>query len=189
MRMWFLQLSIYACELTLDPNTAHRNLELSDSNRKVTLRTDEQPYPDRPERFDFRKQLLCTGGLSTAGRFYWEVEREGVVHVAVTYERIQRKGQFDDSCLGRNDQSWSLRCADDGYSVRHNNKRTSIYVPSSSRVGVYLDWPAGTLSFYKVSSDKLTHLHTLNTKFTEPLFPAFRIKPGQLKASVSLCQV
>ncbi|XP_051813261.1 NLR family CARD domain-containing protein 3-like [Acanthochromis polyacanthus] len=179
----------YACELTLDTNTAHRQLELSDNNRKVTVRTDEQPYPDCPDRFDFWCQVLCTDGLSTAGRFYWEVEREGVVHIAVTYKGIQRKGAYDDPCLGRNDQSWSLRCSDDDYSLWHNNKRTSIYVPSTRRVGVYLDWPAGTLSFYKVSSDRLRHLHTVRTTFTKPLFPAFKIKPGQLNSSVSLCQI
>uniref|UniRef100_UPI003AAE4AC8 protein NLRC3-like n=1 Tax=Centroberyx gerrardi TaxID=166262 RepID=UPI003AAE4AC8 len=62
----------YACELTLDPNTANRNLFLSEDNRKVTEVEEEQPYPDHPERFDFWDQLLCRNGLT--GRCYWEVK-------------------------------------------------------------------------------------------------------------------
>uniref|UniRef100_UPI003AADE54A ribonuclease inhibitor-like n=1 Tax=Centroberyx gerrardi TaxID=166262 RepID=UPI003AADE54A len=61
----------YACELTLDPNTANRNLFLSEDNRKVTFVGEEQPYPDHPERFDFCCQLLCRNGLT--GRCYWEI--------------------------------------------------------------------------------------------------------------------
>ncbi|KAI3352656.1 hypothetical protein L3Q82_020125 [Scortum barcoo] len=64
-----------ACELTLDTNTAHRNLKLSEDNRKVTLVSEEQPYPDHPERFDVWPQLLCRTGLT--GRCYWEVEWRG----------------------------------------------------------------------------------------------------------------
>uniref|UniRef100_UPI003AAF644A uncharacterized protein n=1 Tax=Centroberyx gerrardi TaxID=166262 RepID=UPI003AAF644A len=80
----------YACELTLDPNTAHRNLFLSEDNRKVTRVREEQPYPDHPERFDYRPQLLCRNGLT--GRCYWEVEREGEVDIGVTYRGISRRG-------------------------------------------------------------------------------------------------
>ncbi|XP_067365673.1 NLR family CARD domain-containing protein 3-like isoform X2 [Channa argus] len=175
----------YACELTLDPNTAHKNLKLSTNNRKTTFEREAQPYPDNSDRFDYRNQVLCTEGLT--GRCYWEVEWSGKVHIAVTYKEIRRIGQFDDSCLGRNDQSWSLRCCEDGFSARHDNKRTSIHTPPSCRVGVYLDWPKGSLSFYSVTSGKLIHLHTFQTKFMEPLHPAFRLTV--LDSSVSLCQM
>ncbi|XP_067084502.1 NACHT, LRR and PYD domains-containing protein 12-like isoform X1 [Osmerus mordax] len=180
----------YACELTLDPNTAHSILSLSEENRKVTWRWRAvQPYPDHPERFDYWPQVLCREGLS--GRCYWEAERSGGgwVHIAVTYKGISRRGRSDDSVLGHNNKSWSLRWDDDRYSARHNKKRTVIPVPPSSshRVGVYLDWPAGTLSFYTVSSDTLTHLHTFHSTFTEPLYPGFWVY--DCDSSVSLCQV
>ncbi|XP_073341104.1 uncharacterized protein [Pagrus major] len=178
----------YACKLTLDPNTANKNLMLSDNNRKVTVGKEKQPYPDDPERFDYWKQLLCKDGLT--GRCYWEVEWKGYVYIAVTYRGIQRRGQGDNCCLGRNDQSWSLSCSDDkGYSVRHSNRRASIRRRSLNRVGVYLDWAAGTLSFYTVSSDKVTHLHTFQTTFTEPVYPAFRMKMDPSNPSVSLCPI
>uniref|UniRef100_A0AAY5KL01 B30.2/SPRY domain-containing protein n=1 Tax=Esox lucius TaxID=8010 RepID=A0AAY5KL01_ESOLU len=148
----------YVCDLTLDPNTVNRNLSLSEENKKVTCGREEQPYPDHPERSDFWPQVLCREGLS--GRCYWEVERSGGgAWIGVTYKGINRRGEGDDCWLGYNDKSCSLDCYDDCYSVRHNNKTTVIPVTSSDshRVGVYLDWPAGTLSFYRVSSDTLTH--------------------------------
>ncbi|XP_070778500.1 protein NLRC3-like [Enoplosus armatus] len=181
----------YACELTLDTNTVNRNLHLSDNNRKVTLVTEKQPYPDHPERFDFWFQLLCRDGLT--GRCYWEVDWRGLVYISVTYRGIRRRGKSDDCRFGGNNQSWSLLCSDDGSSsVWHNNRRT-VPPPSSSssssshRVSVYVDCPAGTLSFYRVSSDTLIHLHTFNTTFTETLYPGFWVLTSG--SSVSLCSL
>ncbi|XP_042169243.1 NLR family CARD domain-containing protein 3-like [Oncorhynchus tshawytscha] len=173
----------YVCDLTLDPNTAHRHLSLSEGNRKVTWRREEQPYPDHPERFDDCRLVLCREGLT--GHCYWEVEWSGGAVIGVTYKGISRRGRGEDCCLGYNDKSWSLSCSDNSYIARHNNNPTTIDVPSSSshRVGVYLDWPAGTLSFYRASSDTLTHLITFTSTFTEPLYPGFGVWIG---SSVSL---
>ncbi|XP_053187038.1 stonustoxin subunit beta-like [Scomber japonicus] len=179
------------------PNTMHRKLKLSDNNRKVTHVMKDQSYPDHPDRFDVWPQLLCRNDLT--GRCYWEVEWRGRVDMSVSYRRISRKGVGDDCWFGKNDQSWSLRCSDDGcYSVCHNKRETSIsssFSSSSSssssssvsnRVAVYVDCPAGTLSFYRVSSDTLIHLHTFNTTFTEPLYAGFTVWSG---SSVSLSLV
>ncbi|XP_076137443.1 NACHT, LRR and PYD domains-containing protein 12-like isoform X2 [Alosa pseudoharengus] len=167
----------YACDLTLDPNTANRRLSLSEGNRKVTCVLEQQPYPEHPERFDSIYPLvLCREGLT--GRCYWEAEWSGDngALISVAYKSIERKGNSDDVIMGHNAKSWSLCCSPDhSYSVWHNNKRTVIPAPSSrSRtVGVYLDWPAGTLSFYSVSTNTLTHMHTFHSTFTEPLYPGF----------------
>uniref|UniRef100_A0A3Q3ECH6 B30.2/SPRY domain-containing protein n=1 Tax=Labrus bergylta TaxID=56723 RepID=A0A3Q3ECH6_9LABR len=184
----------YACELELDTNTVNRNLKLSDNNRKVTRVKELQSYPDHPDRFDnWCPQLLCRTGLT--GRCYWEVEWRGEVYVSVSYRGIRRRGDRAECLFGYNDQSWSLICSDEGYSVCHNNIRTEISSSSSSsssssisnRVAVYVDCPAGSLSFYRVSSDTLIHLHTFNTTFTEPLYPGFMFwSPG---SSVSLCRL
>ncbi|XP_071003695.1 NLR family CARD domain-containing protein 3-like [Oncorhynchus clarkii lewisi] len=177
----------YVCDLTLDLNTVNRLLSLSEENRKVTCRREKQPYPDHPERFKDCGQVLCREGLT--GRCYWEVEwsGEGAV-IGVTYKGISRRGEVNDCCLGYNDKSWSLDCIENSYSACHNNNHTTIDVPSSSshRVGVYLDWPTGTLSFYRASSDTLTHLITFTSTFTEPLYPGFRLL--WVDSSVSLCQ-
>ncbi|XP_055768111.1 NLR family CARD domain-containing protein 3-like isoform X2 [Salvelinus fontinalis] len=166
----------YVCDLTLDPNTVNRLLSLSEKNRKVTCRREEQPYPDHPERFKDCGQVLCREGLT--GRCYWEAEwiGSGAV-IGVTYKGISRRGRGRDCWLGYNDKSWSLFSSDNSYSACHNNNTTITDVPlsSSHRVGVYLDWPAGTLSFYRASSDTLTHLITFTSTFTEPLYPGFRL--------------
>ncbi|XP_044043374.1 protein NLRC3-like isoform X1 [Siniperca chuatsi] len=180
----------YSCELTLDTNTVNTTIKLSDDNRKATLVKEDQPYPDHPDRFDYWSQLLCRNGLT--GRCYWEVEWRGRVVISVSYRGISRRGGREDCLFGRNDQSWSLSCSvGGGYSVCHNNRETSIsssFSSISNRVAVYVDCPAGTLSFYRVSSDTLIHLHTFNTTFTEPLYPGFGVwfRPG---SSVSLCSL
>ncbi|XP_051237215.1 NACHT, LRR and PYD domains-containing protein 12 isoform X5 [Dicentrarchus labrax] len=180
----------YSCELTVDTNTVNRNLKLSDNNRNVTYVGEKQLYPDHPERFDYWAQLLCRNGLT--GRCYWEVEWRGCVYISVSYRGIRRRGNSADIRFGGNDQSWTLECSDDGvYSVWYNNRRTALPSSSSSssvsnRVGVYVDCPGGTLSFYRVSSDTLIHLRTFNTTFTEPLYPGFRFWFG---SSVSLCSL
>ncbi|CAI5682314.1 unnamed protein product [Oreochromis niloticus] len=182
----------YSCQLTIDTNTVNAKLQLSDNNRKVTHVEEVQSYPDHPDRFDVLPQLLCRNGLT--GRCYWEVEWRGNVFISVSYRSIRRKGGSDDCEFGWNDQSWSLSCDYNGPRyVRHNNIKTSISSSSSSsssssvsnRAAVYVDCPAGTLSFYRVSSDTLIHLHTFNTTFTQTLYPGFRLRsPG---SSVSLC--
>ncbi|XP_022625693.1 protein NLRC3-like [Seriola dumerili] len=175
----------YSCQLTIDTNTVNRQIKLSDNNRKVTRVEEDQSYPDHPDRFDQCPQLLCSTGLT--GRCYWEVEWRGAVDVSVSYRGISRKGDSKDSVFGKNDQSWSLFCSGAGYSVCHNKTVTSISSSSvSNRVVVYVDCPAGSLSFYRVSSNKLIHLHTFNTTFTEPLYPGFGVwfNPG---SSLSLC--
>ncbi|XP_048103735.1 stonustoxin subunit beta-like [Alosa alosa] len=186
----------YACVLTLDPNTAGKELSLSEGNRKVTFVREQQLYPEHPERFDWwRPQVLCREGLT--GRCYWEAEWSDRgdmwngsrgARITVAYKSIKRKGGGDDVIMGWNAKSWSLDCYPDRYSVWHNNKHTDIPAPSSrSRtVGVYLDWPAGTLSFYSVSTNTLTHLHTFHSTFTEPLYPGFGLWTD---SSVSLCQI
>uniref|UniRef100_A0AAQ4QCA8 B30.2/SPRY domain-containing protein n=1 Tax=Gasterosteus aculeatus aculeatus TaxID=481459 RepID=A0AAQ4QCA8_GASAC len=174
----------YSCELTIDTNTVNKQLKLSDNNRKVTRVKEDQSHPDHPDRFDYCSQLLCRTGLT--GRCYWEVEWRGRVYVSVSYRGIRRKGNSRDCWFGSNDQSWSLSCSGGGYSVCHNKTVTRITSSSSSgRVAVYVDCPAGSLSFYRVSSHTLIHLHTFSTTFTEPLYPGFR--SWSYGSSVSLC--
>ncbi|XP_061588909.1 NACHT, LRR and PYD domains-containing protein 4-like [Cololabis saira] len=176
----------YSCQLTIDTNTVNNNIKLSDNNRKMFVEED-QLYPDHPDRFHYWCQLLCREVLTA--RCYWEVQRRGTVSVSVSYRRIRRKGNSVDCVFGQNDHSWSLSCSDDGqYRVWHNKRETSSSSSSSvsDRVAVYVDVPAGTLSFYSVSSDRLIHHHTFNTTFTEPLYPGFWFSSGS-GCSVSLC--
>ncbi|XP_067296668.1 NLR family CARD domain-containing protein 3-like [Pseudorasbora parva] len=176
----------YACVLTLDPNTAHTQLILSEENRKATCVKDHQSYPGHPERFKHQEQVLCRESLT--GRCYWEVRWSGSGHVAVAYKGISRKCGID-CWFGLNEKSWSMYCSDMNYTVWFNNISTDVSGPSarSNRLGVYVDVPAGTLSFFSVSdTHTLTHIHTFNTTFTEPLYAGFGVYP---ESSVSLCQI
>ncbi|XP_035647057.1 E3 ubiquitin/ISG15 ligase TRIM25-like isoform X3 [Oncorhynchus keta] len=168
----------YSLPLTLDPNSAQECLCLSEGNRKVTNNGKAQPYLHHSDRFTYFVQVLCRQGLSRAS--YWEVEWSGdSVNVAVSYKGIIRKGdQWNGvAAFGRNDLSLSLYCSTSSCTFMHNCSTTVITVPCSSRVGVYLDHTAGTLSFYNVS-DTMTLLHRVQTTFTEPLYPGFTVGHG-----------
>ncbi len=180
-----------ACFLTLDPNTANTQLSLSEENRKVTNVFESQSYHDHPDRFDGVHQVLCRE--SVCGRCYWEIEWSGeYVYISVSYKTISRKGEGKECVFGNNDQSWSLYCSPSSYSLyhngrhsfRHNKIETDLPVkPISSRIGVFVDHSAGTLSFYNVS-ERMSLIHTEQTTFTQPLYPGFNV---YCESSVKLC--
>ncbi len=180
-------------------------LRLSERNRVITDTDTDQSYPDHPDRFDVYQQVLCRE--SVCGRCYWELEWSGYVFISVSYKSIRRKGRGVECVFGSNDQSWSLICFPSSYSFRHNNIQTDLSVkPISSRIGVYdddddirrigvydddddiwrigvfVDHGAGTLSFYSVS-DTMSLIHTVQTTFTQTLYPGF----GFVYGSVKLC--
>uniref|UniRef100_A0A8C1FVN7 Tripartite motif-containing protein 16-like n=1 Tax=Cyprinus carpio carpio TaxID=630221 RepID=A0A8C1FVN7_CYPCA len=177
----FLQ---YSHPLTLDLYTVNKRLLLSERNRVITGTVTDQLYPDHPDRFDYYQQVLCRE--SVCGRCYWEIEWSGDigVYISVSYKSISRKGRGDECLFGNNDQSWSLICSSSSYSFRHSNIKTVLPVKSiSSRIGVFVDHGAGTLSFYSVS-DTMSLIHTVQTTFTQPLYPGFCVCIG---SSVKLC--
>ncbi|KAM3850551.1 tripartite motif-containing protein 16-like [Diretmus argenteus] len=164
----FLQ---YCCPLTFDVNSVSTRLSLSENNRKVTFVPKGISYPDHPDRFTKYRQVLCREGLS--GRCYWEFEWKGDnLEAAVSYKDIRRTGA--DSLFGNNNKSWSLWFYQDRYYFKHNEVETEVSGPCCSRVGVYLDHEAGTLSFYSVS-DTMTLLHKVCTTFTQPLYPGIAL--------------
>ncbi|KAF4114183.1 NACHT, LRR and PYD domains-containing protein 3-like [Onychostoma macrolepis] len=167
----------YACFLTLDPNTANTELSLFGENRIVRGMREKQSYPDHPDRFDQWEQVLCRE--SVCGRCYWEIEWVGgnEVYISVSYKSISRKGLRFECKFGCNDQSWSLICSPAYYSFIHNKIQTDFLVEpykGNGRTGVFVDHRAGTLSFYSVS-DSMTHIHTVQTTFTQPLYPGFTV--------------
>ncbi|XP_042573607.1 tripartite motif-containing protein 16-like [Cyprinus carpio] len=179
----FLQ---YSHQLTLDLNTVNKYLRLSKRNRVITDTNTVHSYPDHPDRFDYYLQVLCRE--SVCGRCYWELQwsagESGFVFISVSYKSISRKGRGNECVFGRNDLSWSLRCSSSRYSFRHNNIETVLSVKSiSSRIGVFVDHSAGTLSFYSVS-DTMSLIHTVQTTFTQTLYPGFLIG---YRSSVKLC--
>uniref|UniRef100_A0A8C1SBT4 Tripartite motif-containing protein 16-like n=1 Tax=Cyprinus carpio TaxID=7962 RepID=A0A8C1SBT4_CYPCA len=177
----FLQ---YSHQLTLDLNTVNKRLHLSESNRVIANTNTVQSYPDHPDRFDHYCQVLCRE--SVCERCYWELEWSGDigVSISVSYKSISREGRGYECLFGFNDQSWSLDCTPSSYSFIHNNIHTDLPVESIiRRIGVFVDHSAGTLSFYSVS-DTMSLIHTVQTTFTQPLYPGFHVYKG---SSVKLC--
>ncbi|XP_051989288.1 tripartite motif-containing protein 16-like [Xyrauchen texanus] len=174
----------YSFPFSLDLNTPHKYLHLSEEKRVATFIGSDQQYPDHPDRFDVYSQVLCSE--SVCGRCYWEVEcnKSDNVCISVSYKSISRKGVGAEGVFGFNDQSWRLSCSYSSYAFRHNNNVAKLsVVPSSSRIGVYVDHSAGILSFYSVS-DTMTLIHREQTTFTQPLYPGFGINQD---STVKLC--
>ncbi|XP_049330391.1 NACHT, LRR and PYD domains-containing protein 12-like isoform X2 [Astyanax mexicanus] len=186
----------YGCDLTLDPNTVHSYLTLSEENRTVESGEHLQSYsyPDHPERFEGYLQVLSRDCVT--GRCYLEAEWSGkAADIALSYKTISRK-EGPDCAFGLNINSWSLLCSDNRYYILHNKNRTDLPLPPPGcrRVGVYVDCPAGTLSFYRVSTEThspshshtLTHLHTFYTTFSQPLYAGLGLGIG---SSLRLCKI
>ncbi|XP_057194285.1 stonustoxin subunit beta-like [Triplophysa rosa] len=182
-------LILYATDLNLDPRTASNWLTLSEGNKKATC-GPLQTYPDLPERFDPSPQVLCREGLT--GRHYWEVEwskgYQNNVGVGIAYIRIERKNDGMECRLGPSDVSWYFEENHEYLYAWHISEVWRGPVPPGcNKVGVYLDWPAGTLAFYSVTSNKLTHLYTFtNANFTEAVYPGFNMRNNSY---ASLCQM
>ncbi len=169
-------------QLSLDLNTVNKLLLLSERNRVITYTKTDQSYPDHPDRFDEWWQVLCRERM--CGPCYWEIEWSGFsVDISVSYKSISRKGGVE-CVFGSNDQSWSLIGSPSRYSFTHNNIETDLSVkPIIRRIGVFVDHRAGTLSFFSIS-DTMNLIHTVQTTFTQTLYPGFFIGSG---SSVKLC--
>ncbi|KAM9469287.1 tripartite motif-containing protein 16-like [Clarias gariepinus] len=175
----FLQYYVY---LTLDDDTAFSDLHVCEKSRSVKRPALQHYLSECPERFNSWPQVLCTE--SVCGRCYWEVEWTGGVSVSVTYKDIGRKGTGHECLFGYNSQSWCLMCSDSRASFKHDKIDKNIKGAPSSRIGVYVDHSAGTLSFYSVS-DTMRLLHRVCTTFTQPLYAGFGL--GSSNSALSLC--
>ncbi|KAL1005061.1 hypothetical protein UPYG_G00053990 [Umbra pygmaea] len=166
----------YACQLKLNWTSAG-DVTLSEGNTRAVRRkpiytypyfdfsdSDDSDHTKEPEKWT---KLHCQDTLSD-GRFYWQVEWIGCVVIGVKY-----RPKWD--MVGKS--SWKLLCCKEQYGFVHAQTISMIAVPrpDSRCIGVYLDFPAGTLSFYSVTSGTLTHLYTCFSVFTEPLYPCFEI--------------
>ncbi|KAL2087643.1 hypothetical protein ACEWY4_016471 [Coilia grayii] len=172
-----------SCRLTLDPNMAHRLISLSEGNKRATYNYTLS----RSERLEKCAQVLCE--QSFCRRVYWEAELKlngySLVGIAVAYKSIAR--EYDGAqCLFENvkKKPWCLQCGiGEGFFWWQDGGKSSKLSIPTSRIGVYVDHRAGTLSFYNVS-DQMTPIYSIQTTFTEPICPVFYVGPGD---SVKLC--
>uniref|UniRef100_A0A8C1DIA8 E3 ubiquitin-protein ligase TRIM39-like n=1 Tax=Cyprinus carpio carpio TaxID=630221 RepID=A0A8C1DIA8_CYPCA len=161
----------YAVDVTLDPDTAHPKLILSDDGKQVRHGDIRQKLPDKPERFDPCPCVLGKEGFSS-GRFYFEVQVKGKTDwdLGVARESINRKGMIT---LRPSNGYWTviLRNGDEYKTCENRHVTLSLRV-KPQRVGVFVDYEEGLVSFYDVESS--SHIYSFTAQsFTEKLYPYF----------------
>ncbi|XP_043839134.1 tripartite motif-containing protein 14 [Dromiciops gliroides] len=172
----------YARIPTLEPDTMHPRLRLSDDRLTVTCVLMSKIQLCNPQRFDKLWQVLSRDSFFS-GSHYWEVDllKAGIGWwIGVAYSSMERKGNSEASRLGFNRESWCLKRFDLEYWAFHNGERTRITIDHDpERIGVFLDYEAGILSFYDITCG-MTHMHTFHSRFQEPLYPALRLWEGSV---------
>ncbi|XP_062390989.1 zinc-binding protein A33-like [Sardina pilchardus] len=169
-RVWEkMQETVQYTPVTLDPNTAHPELILSEDLTSVRRVDEEQQLPDNPERFDYYGSVLGSEGFNS-GTHCWDVEvgeNTGWV-VGVMAESTQRKGDMY-TMSGQ----WSVWCNGTAYRAHAPPHDPTVLTVQQKlqRIRVQLDWDRGKLSFS--NPDNNTHLHTFTHTFTERVFPHF----------------
>ncbi|XP_049338708.1 zinc finger protein RFP-like [Astyanax mexicanus] len=160
----------YAVDVTLDPDTAHPNLILSDDEKQVTHGDKQQKLPDNPERFDTHIYVLGKEGFSS-GRFYYEVQVSGKTKwdLGVTRESSKRKGEIT---LSPEDGYWTVRLNETKYKALDSPRVLLWLNQAPQKVGVFVDYEEGLVSFYDV--EVRSHIYSFTGQsFTEKLFPFF----------------
>nr|XP_033941516.1 E3 ubiquitin-protein ligase TRIM69-like isoform X2 [Pseudochaenichthys georgianus] len=158
-------------EVTLDPDTAQPNLTLSDYGKQVTHGDVKKNLPDNPERFDTCACVLAKQSFSS-GRFYYEVQVEGKTkwELGVARESINRKGIIT---LTPQEGYWTIW-------LRNENEYKALADPpvglslksQPQKVGVFVDYEEGRVSFYDVDAAALIYSFT-GCCFKEKLYPLF----------------
>ncbi|KAM4602310.1 uncharacterized protein O3C94_023537 [Discoglossus pictus] len=161
-------------DILLDVNTAGKCVNLSGDLKTASYSTIQKVRPNRPERFITLSQVLSNKTI-LSGKYYWEcnIKGSGTCGVGMAYPSINRKGK--QSLIGINNKSWCLGKIANNYFAVHDSRQIKLVTKSScTRLGIFLDYEAGRLSFYELC-DPVRLLHTFTASFTEPLHVALYV--------------
>ncbi|KAM4615081.1 E3 ubiquitin-protein ligase TRIM39-like [Polymixia lowei] len=179
----------YAVDVTLDPDTAHPYLILSEDGKQVHDGGVRKNLPDNPERFSSRIFVLGKQSFSS-GRFYYEVEVKEKTgwYLGVIRESINRKGSIT---LKPVNGYWTISVWDGEYNA-HNDQLVLFSLKEKLQiVGVFVDYEEGLVSFYDVEAKDHIYSFT-DCTFTEKLFPLFCPGPnygGTNSSPLIICPV
>ena len=157
--------------LTLDPDTAHPTLILSEDGKQVSHGDIRKNLPDNKERFSICVNVLGKQSFSS-GRFYYEVQVKGKTKwdLGVARESINRKG---DITLNPNNGYWTIWLRNRNEYKAHAGPSVLLPVREEvQKVGVFVDYEEGLVSFYDVETRVHLYSYTGCT-FTEKLYPYF----------------
>ncbi|XP_077935819.1 E3 ubiquitin-protein ligase TRIM21-like isoform X2 [Gasterosteus aculeatus] len=174
MKKWFAEkktVQMFAVDLTLDPETAHPRLILSDDGKQVKCGVVNKNLPNNPERF-INGYCVLTKQSFSSGRFYFEVQVEGKTHwyLGVIRESVNRKGIIS---LSPQDGYWIICLINGNKYLAYDDPPVVLSVTSGpQKVGVFVDYEEGVVSFYDVEAAALIYSFT-GCSFTEKLFPFF----------------
>ncbi|XP_077074130.1 E3 ubiquitin-protein ligase TRIM21-like [Siphateles boraxobius] len=166
----------YAVDVTLDPDTANPYLILSDDGKQVSCGDIEQDVPKNPKRFDLVCCVLAKQGFSS-GRFYYEVQVKGKTDwtLGVIRESINRE---EDIILSPENGVWTVILRNENEYLACENPPVSLSLRvKPEKVGVFVDYEKGLVSFYDVESRSHIYSFTAQT-FTEKQYPVFNPCPN-----------
>ncbi|CAM5072198.1 unnamed protein product [Eretmochelys imbricata] len=160
---------ISAALVTLDPDTAHPSLKVSENWRSVKWRGLQQDMPDNPERFDSETCVLGSEGFAS-GKRYWEVEVGGgrAWAVGVAKESVRRKGWISFS---PEERIWAVDQCGSHYWACTSPETLLTLTGSPGKIGVYLDYERGLVSFYHPGME--APIYTFTSSFTGQLHSFF----------------
>ncbi|KAM8797033.1 E3 ubiquitin/ISG15 ligase TRIM25 [Eudromia elegans] len=161
----------YAANVTLDYNTAHNQVVLSEKFTKMSVSEIPLNYSDHPQRFTYCTQVLGFQYFKR-GIHYWEVEMQhnNFCGIGICYGSMKRQGP--ESRLGRNSSSWCIEWFNNKISAWHDDVEKCLPNTKATRIGVLLNYDQGFVIFTAVG-EKHNLIYKYKTQFTEALYPAF----------------
>ncbi|XP_069808016.1 E3 ubiquitin-protein ligase TRIM39-like [Dendropsophus ebraccatus] len=166
-------------DIVLNMNTASNDLHITADLKSASVSEFKQNRPKLPERFQYNQVIGIRSFCS--GRHFLEVETcpAGNWRLGMSYPSIARKGYY--SLIGHSNKSWGLCRYLNQYFVIHDRHFIPVgYKPSSQRLGIFLDYEAGRISFYELC-DPIRHLYTYTSTFTEALYLILGVYTGWLR--------
>ncbi|XP_004482263.1 tripartite motif-containing protein 75-like [Dasypus novemcinctus] len=169
-------------EVTLDPETAHPNLLVSEDKKSVTFVKTKQKLPPTPKRFMIAPVVLGSEGFES-GRHYWEVQVDDKPEwtVGVCEDSLSRKGKQPSA----QKRCWTIQLRDGDYAAEGSAPVPLLLWEKPRGIGIFLDYELGEISFYSLNDR--SHIHTFSDKFSEILKPYFCI--GCDSKPLTICPV
>ncbi|XP_026092412.1 E3 ubiquitin-protein ligase TRIM39-like [Carassius auratus] len=158
-------------DVTLDPDTANPYLIVSDDGKQVSHGDIKQDVPENPKRFDDVLCVLAKQGFNS-GRFYYEVQVKEKTEwgLGVVRESVNRKG---DITLTPENGFWTVILRNENQYAACDDPPVSFSLKvKPEKVGVFVDYEEGLVSFYDVESRSHIYSFTGQT-FTDKLYPYF----------------